>query len=319
MVKTIKGKRALVTGGAGFVGSHLVETLLEKDVEVYVLDIVQPIKGYFSAKKLGSQCQFIYGNVNEFNSIFDVVSKYQIEYIFHLAAQPIVEVAHVNPSQTLRTNIMGTVNVIESARLAPHVQGVIMASSDKAYGKLETDEYLEDHPLRGDHPYDVSKSAADLIARMYYSTYGVPVVTTRFGNIYGEGDPNYTRLIPSIVHAIVKGEVLQLRSDGKHVRELLYVKDVVDGYIMMAEQIDKVKGGAYNFAADDIYSVLELLKLIEGVIGENINHKILNTAKNEIPFQKLSSSKVKRDVGWKAKYSLESTINQIIEYYRERA
>lgn len=200
-----------------------------------------------------------------------------------------------------------------------------MARSPKAPGRwphgllpgggIKT-KYLEKDPLRGDHPYEVSKSSADLIAYSYYKTYNLPVAVTRFGNIYGEGDLNFSRIIPGIMKSIIKNEVLEIRSDGKYVRDYLYVKDVVNGYLLLADNIGKVKGEAFNFGSPETLSVINLIKLIEKSLKKEVNYKIINTAQNEIPYQSLDYSKVKKQLDWQPKSTLTKTIKNIKTWYK---
>lgn len=312
------GKNVLVTGGTGFVGSHLIEELIKQGANVITTFEYTDPKSYFKVKELDKKVTMVNIDIGHYDDVFDVVTKFDIEYIFHLAAQAIVDVAYNNPRRALESNIMGTVNVLESARLYPKIKAVVVASSDKAYGKLEKgkDTYVEIDPLRGDHPYDVSKSATDLIANMYAKTYQVPVTTTRFGNIYGEGDNNFSRIIPGIMMSIIKDEALEIRSDGKAVRDYLYVKDVVMGYLMLAERIDEVKGEVFNFGSNDTLSVIELIKEIEKSLKNKVSYKVLNIAKNEIPYQSLSFEKIKK-FGWKNKENVKTTAKRIYGWYED--
>src|SRR3990167_6173220 len=310
-----KNKNILVTGGTGFVGSHLVEELVNQGANVVTTFLELDPLSYFFTQGLNKKVVMVQSDVEDFEKMHDIITKNNIEYIFHLAAQALVETAFYNPKRTLTTNITGTVNILESARLFPKVKAVIVASSDKAYGKLNVvksrlyrDKYKESDALRGDHPYEVSKSAADLISFSYFKTYGVPVVTTRFGNIYGEGDLNFSRIIPGIIKSLITNERLELRSNGKFIRDYLYVKDVVSGYLLLAKNINKTKGEAYNFGSKETLSVLEVIKLIEKTLKKKINYKILNTAKNEIPYQSLDYSKIKKALGWNPKFSINKTI-----------
>lgn len=313
----LRDKNILVTGGTGFAGSHLVEALIPESSRVYVADIVMDPRSYFFKAALDQKTTVLDLDVNDFDALFDVVTKFKINAIFHLAAQPVVEVAYYNPRRTLITNVVGTINILESARLSNEVQAIIFASSDKAYGKLKDGEYRETDALRGDHPYDVSKSAADLIAQSYFNTYGLPIVITRFGNIYGEGDLNSSRIIPSIIKAIIDENTLALRSDGTHVRDYLYVKDVASGYLALAKNIDKTRGQAFNFGSSDTYNIKELIKLIEKSIGRKIPYKIVNDAINELPYQSLNYTKVRKMIGWEPKHTIVSTIDRIISYDRD--
>ena len=312
-----KNKKVLVTGGTGFVGSHLVSRLIELGAEVVTTNLLLEPKSYFAEQKLGEKVAVANVDITDFDAIHDLITKTYPEYIFHLAAQALVDVAFYNPLRTLDSNIMGTVNVLESARLYPKIKGVVVASSDKAYGKTNQKKYIEETPLRGDHPYEVSKSAADLICYSYFKTYGVPVTVSRFGNIYGEGDLNTSRIIPGALIALSRGETLQIRSDGKMVRDYLYVRDVVDGYLMLAENIDKTQGEAYNFGSNETLTVLEVLKTLEKSLGKKIPYKILNQAKNEIPYQSLNFSKIEKAFGWKPKYTITATAEKMRVWYED--
>lgn len=258
----------------------------------------------------------VQADITDFSRMFDLVTKHSIEYIFHVAAQPLVDVAYHNPKQTLESNILGTINILEASRLYPKIKGVIVASSDKAYGKLTKGKYREIDALRGDHPYEVSKSCTDLISYSYFKTYGVPVVTTRFGNIYGEGDLNFSRIIPGIMQSVINNETLDLRSNGKFIRDYLYVKDVVQGYLLLATQIEKIKGEAFNFGSNDTLSVLELIELVGDCVGAKVKHRILNIAKNEIPYQSLDFSKVKK-LGWTPKHRVKTVSEKIKSWYED--
>lgn len=314
MIK-LSGKKILVTGGTGFVGSHLVEKLVEQKATVITTYQTLNPYSYFFTQNLEKKTLMMNVDVCNFNQIFNIVTKNNIEYIFHLAAQPLVEPAYYNPKQTLYTNILGTINTLEAARLFSTVKGIIVASSDKAYGKLHKEKYLETDALRGDHPYEVSKSSADLICYAYFKTYNSPVVTTRFGNVYGEGDLNFSRLIPGLMTAISKKTSFLIRSNGKYVRDYLYVKDVVEGYLLLVEHIEKVKGESFNFGSQETLSVLELIKLVQKNLNAKIPYKILNTAKNEIPYQSHDYSKIKRKLGWQPSFSITKTISKIYDWY----
>jgi CDP-glucose 4,6-dehydratase len=316
--KIFNGKNVLVTGGTGFVGSHLVEELINQGANVTTtFEYIDP-SSYFIKKGLDKKVIMANIDIGQFDKVMDLITKLEIEYIFHLAAQAIVTTAYANPLRTLESNIMGTANIMESARLYPKVKAVVVASSDKAYGKLGAgkDTYIETDPLRGDHPYDVSKSATDLICNMYFKTYQVPVVTTRFGNIYGEGDNNFSRIIPGIMMSLFNNERLELRSDGKAVRDYLYVKDVVNGYLMLAEKIDETKGEAFNFGSNDTLSVIGLIEEIEKALEMKAPYTVLNIAKNEIPYQSLSYEKIKK-LGWKNENNVESTTKEIYKWYKD--
>jgi len=313
----LKNKNILVTGGTGFIGSHLIEELIKNQVNVYTTFQEVIPYSYFFSQNLDTKTVMIDADVSDFDKMFDIVTKFKIDYVFHLAAQSLVEVAYHNPKKTFSSNILGTINILECARLYPKIKGVIIASSDKAYGKLNGGQYKESDPLRGDHPYEVSKSCADLIAHSYYKTYGLPVVTTRFGNVYGEGDLNFCRLIPGIMRAIIRDETLEIRSNGKYVRDYLYVKDVVNGYLLILKNLDNAVGEAFNFGSKDNLSVIDLISLVEDVLNKKIKYKILNTAKNEIPYQSLDFSKIKNRLSWKPNHSISRIIKLVYKWYQQ--
>lgn len=313
-MEKLTGANILVSGGTGFVGSHLVEELL-----TYGNSIVIPYRSrnpfsYFFNKNLDQKSILVHADLREEKNIFELLVKYEIEYVFHLAAQAIVPTAFYHPLDTFHTNIMGTAYLLDAARRCPYVRGVVVASSDKAYGKSKT-VYKESDALKGDHPYEVSKSCADLIATSYFKTYGVPVVITRFGNIYGEGDLSFSRIIPGIMQSIIRKYPLEIRSDGTFTRQYLYVKDVVRGYIMLMEHIEKIKGDAFNFGSEEDMSVLDLIYLVEKILKRKIQYVIKNQAINEIPSQSLDYTKIKALLSWVPKYSLRSTAQAILRWY----
>lgn len=314
-MSSLKGKNILVTGGTGFVGSHLVEALAESKANVVTTYQTINPQSYFASKGLSAKVTMVPIDICQYDKVFDVVTKFHIDTIFHLAAQPLVDVAYYNPRRTLESNINGTINILESARLYPKVQSIIVASSDKAYGKLKSGKYTETDALQGDHPYEVSKSAADLITSSYVKTYHLPAVITRFGNIYGEGDLNFSRIIPGIMQSIITGETLELRSNGKFIRDYLYVKDVVNGYLLLAKNMKKVKGEAFNFGSEETITVLQLISLIQKILGKKVKFIIKNTQKNEIPYQSLDYKKIKKQLDWSQHYTLKNTLRSIYEWY----
>lgn len=314
-VEVVKGKTILVTGGAGFIGSHLVKELIKRKAKVIVVDIVIHPQSFFLSEKLKQEV--IYKNIDIRNK--EKVSRFFIktkpDYVFHLAAEPIVGVSYKNPYDTFMTNVIGTVNILEAVRKVKNTKAIIVASSDKAYGKTEK-PYAEDSPLHGDHPYDVSKSCTDLIAQTYYRTYKLPVIITRFGNVYGEGDIHFERIIPGICKSVIQNQRLDIRSDGTYIRDYIYVKDVAYAYLFLLEKHKGIIGEAFNFSSNDTFSVLKLINKLESVMNTRIPYKILNNAKNEIPYQHLEDSKIKK-LGWKNRYAMEQTIPDILSWYRK--
>lgn len=312
-----KGTHVLVTGGTGFVGSHVIEALLKRGAHVITTYVIEDPLSYFKSKGFERKVTKVRFDVRDCEGMKHLIARFNVEYVLHLAAQPLVDVALENPLYTLDTNIMGTVAVLEASRVAKSVRGVIVASSDKAYGKHGIKKYAETDRLQGDHPYEVSKSAADLICTSYMHTYALPVVTTRFGNIYGEGDMNLSRIIPGIMDAVINKRSLEIRSDGTYVRDYLYVKDVARGYLQLLDSFHEAQGNAFNFGSKETLSVLEVVKTLEKVLRRKVSYKLLNTASNEIPYQSLDFAKIKKKIGWVPRYTLKRTIPGMYRWYKK--
>jgi len=305
-----KFKNVLVTGGAGFIGGHLVDKLVRKNYRVVVID------DFSSGRKenINSRTKFYKTDIRD-KKIFQIFKKEKPDFVFHLAAKPIVEEIYKNPLEAIETNIIGTANVLEASRSLDNLKGVIVVSSDKVYGKTKP-PYKETTPFFPDHPYEVSKAAADLEAQCYFRTYGLPVVIVRFSNVFGPRDIYFNRIIPGIFKSILKNQELLIRSDGKMIREYIFIEDIVDGCLKAAENIKKIKGEAFNFGSKHIFSVLELIKKIEAILDIKINYKILNIAKNEIPEQYLDWSKAKEKLNWRPKISFEEGIKKSFKWYQ---
>jgi len=313
-----KGKRVLITGYEGFLGSNLTKCLLKLKAEISGLDIVTKRKKTILTRKELRAINIVKGSVEDLALVNRIVKKERIEIVFHLAAEALVGDCLKEPLKGFSTNIKGTWNILESARLNKSIKAIIVASSDKAYGSHSNLPYRETAALSGMHPYDVSKSCADLITHAYYHTYRVPVVITRCGNIFGPGDFNFSRIIPDCFRSIVKNKVLAIRSDGKFIRDYVYVDDIVNGYIALAEKMRALKlyGEAFNFSDENPISVLNLVKKVYRISGKKPNHKVLNKAKYEIKKQYLSSRKARKILGWKPKNNLDQALRETFNWYK---
>src|SRR5258708_26764554 len=309
----IAGSTVLITGGAGFIGSHLVKELVKRKAKVVITDLIIHPQSFFAVENLKKDTIYKKVDIRDKEQVSHIFKTYTPQYIFHLAAEPIVATSYDNPYNTFMTNIIGTVNILDACRYNSKTKAVIVASSDKAYGKTKK-PYRETSPLQGDHPYDVSKSCTDLIAQTYYKTYGLPVIITRFGNVYGEGDIHFDRIIPGLCKSILKNEVLDIRSDGTYIRDYIYAGDVVLAYILLLKKYNKIAGEAFNVSADVSFTVLTLIKKTERVLKRKVSYKILNTARNEIPYQHLLNKKIKK-LCWKASFSLEKRHQNTFAWY----
>jgi CDP-glucose 4,6-dehydratase len=312
------GKNVLVTGGNGFLGSWLVNDLVQKGANVTCI-VKDPIEGS-NIEMLGivDNIKAVKGDVADFDCVKKAMRESNTEVCFHIAAQAIVGIANKNPTQTFEANIKGTWVVLEACRQLG-VKRVVVASSDKAYGEHEKLPYKEDFCLNGLTPYETSKSCTDLIARTYANTYGMAVAVTRCGNIYGGGDMNMSRIIPGTILSVLKDESPIIRSDGTPIRDYIYVLDIVNAYITLAEQLDRTEviGKAFNFGTKTPVSVLDLAKKIIQQAGKSIEPNVLNEAKNELQEQYLDWSMAKEVLGWQPQFDLDKGLKETIDWYRD--
>jgi CDP-glucose 4,6-dehydratase len=260
------------------------------------------------------------GDVRDQATMERVLGEYEIDTVIHLAAQTIVGIANRNPVSTFETNIAGTWSLLEACRRSSAVKQIVVASSDKAYGEHEQLPYTEDAPLMGQHPYDVSKSCADLIAQTYAATYDLPVAVTRCGNFYGGGDLNWNRLVPGTIRSVLRGQRPVIRSDGKFVRDYFYAEDGAAANMLLAEQMssdESLRGQAFNFSNEIQVTVLELVDRILKSMGSKLEPDVRNEAVNEIRHQYLSAEKARRLLGWGPLFTLDEGLRMTIEWYKE--
>ena len=310
-----------VTGGTGLIGGSLVRRLVEggADVVCLVRDWV-PQSPLVSGGLLG-KVKVVRGDVNDQELMERALGEYEVDTVIHLAAQTIVGIANRNPVSTFETNVRGTWSLLEACRRSPTVRQIVVASSsDKAYGDHENLPYTENAPLQGQHPYDVSKSCADLLAQAYGVTYGLPVAITRCGNFYGGGDLNWNRIVPGTVRSVLRGQRPIIRSDGNYVRDYFYAEDGAAANMTLAEKLaenPELRGQAFNFSNETQVTVLELVEKILQMMNSTFTPEVRNEATNEIRHQYLSAEKARRILGWRPLFTLDEGLRPTIDWYKD--
>jgi CDP-glucose 4,6-dehydratase len=315
-----RDRPTLVTGGTGLVGGWLTQRLVENGASVVCLVRDWVPRSMLLAGDLAAKVTLVRGDIRDQEALERILGEYEIDTVLHLAAQTIVPIANRNPVSTFESNIGGTWTVLEACRRSPAVKQVVYASSDKAYGECDTLPYDESTPLRGSHPYDVSKSCGDLIAQSYAKSYGLPVAITRCGNFFGGGDLNWNRIVPGTIRSVLRGERPVIRSDGTLIRDYFYVEDGAAAYMLLAERLAddrKLTGAAYNFSNEMQLTVREIVEKILAQMGAGREFDVRNEATNEIPHQYLSAKRAREELGWKPLFSLESGLERTIDWYRE--
>ncbi len=312
-------KHVLVTGATGIVGSWLCEELVRRGAFVVAMVRDDDPQSRFYTDGISKRCTIMRGDLVHLDHCMRAINDYDVETIFHLGAQTIVGAALRDPLDCFESNIKGTYNLLEAMRRLPDLaKCMVVASSDKAYGESEVLPYTEDMPLRGRHPYDVSKSCTDLLADTYAHTYGLNITVARCGNIYGAGDLNWSRIVPGTIRSVLAGQRPILRSSGGNIRDYIYVRDVVSAYCTLAEQSTRpeIAGQAFNFSPETSISVVDIVQAVGRVMGVPVEPVIMNTAKSEILNQTLDSSKAHALLSWSASWSLEDGLRETVEWYR---
>jgi CDP-glucose 4,6-dehydratase len=314
-----RGRRVLVTGATGVVGSWVAKALLERGATVVTLALDVDPRSELVTSGDFSQLVVIYGGLEDYSIVERAVGAWDVDTVIHLAAQSLVGQALRSPVTTFEANVRGTWHLLEACRIhASALSAVVVASSDKAYGSADDLPYTENTPLRAEHPYDVSKACADLIAQSYHRTYGLPVQVARCGNIYGGGDLNFSRIVPGTIRSLCRGERPIIRSDGTFIRDYLYVKDAASAYLRLAEAaFEGTVGHTVNFSGGARHTVLEAVGAVAAAVGGPLlEPDIRNTASAEIHEQWLSSEKARALLGWEPEYSFEQGLEETVAWYR---
>jgi CDP-glucose 4,6-dehydratase len=315
-----RDRPTLVTGATGLLGGWLVRRLVAADADVVCLVRDWVPQSELAQSGMLDRVKVVRGDVRDQALLERTLGEYEIATVLHLAAQAIVSIANRNPVSTFETNVRGTWRLLEACRRSPAVKQIVVASSDKAYGAHDVLPYDEDAPLRGVYPYDVSKSCADLIARSYAASFGLPVVVTRCGNFYGGGDLNWNRIVPGTIRSALRGQRPVIRSDGNYVRDYFYVEDGAAAYMLLAERLaarPDLRGEAFNFSNEIQVTVLELARKILALMGSDLEPEIRNEASNEIRRQYLSAAKARRELEWSPLFDLDGGLTNTIQWYRE--
>ena len=315
-----RDRPVFVTGATGLVGGWLVRELVAAGADVITLIRDHVPRSELVSSGLIDRVRAVRGDVRDQETLERALGEYEIATVIHLAAQTTVGVANRNPISTLDTNIRGTWALLEASRRTPTVQQIVIASSDKAYGDQDVLPYTEDAPVLGRHPYDVSKSCADLLAQMYARTYGLPVCVTRCGNFFGGGDLNWNRIVPGTIRSVIRGERPVIRSDGRYIRDYLYVEDGARVYMLLAEKLaasPALAGEVFNFSYEHQVTVMDLVARILDVMGSTLEADVRNEASNEIMKQYLDASKAKRMLGWSPAFTFDAGLRATVDWYKE--
>jgi len=316
-----KNRNVLVTGSTRLPGAWLTEALLERGANVTCLIRDQVPMSRLVRGGAIERVNIVRGGLEEFDVVLRAVNEYEIDSVFHLAAQTIVGTATRSVLSTFESNIKGTWNLLEACRMCDKiVKRIVMASSDKAYGDHEKLPYSEDEPLNGRYPYDASKACAEILAFSYAETFALPVATTRCGNLYGGGDLNYSRIVPGTIRSALLGERPIVRSDGKLIRDYFYVEDAVGAYLHLAEKFDELNlgGQAFNFGTSTPKNVLEMVALVLAAAGrQDLEAVVLDQVSNEIRAQYLDCTKAGEVLGWKPQFTMEAGLEKTVAWYRE--
>jgi CDP-glucose 4,6-dehydratase len=311
------GRSVLVTGAAGLLGGWVCRKLADAGARVGGLDIDWP---HGTVLDKGDPVRRIDGDVRDRGTMDRVLQEEAIDTVIHLAAQAMVGPANEDPVETFEHNILGTWVTLDACRRRPEVTGIVVASSDKAYGDHAGKPYEEGSALLGRHPYAASKACTDVLAQTYAESFDLPVAITRCGNMFGGRDTEWSRIVPGTIRSVLKGERPVIRSDGRFIRDYFFVEDAADAVLALAEAVatrPEIRGEAFNFGADARLSVLEIVERILRLMDSDLEPDVRNEAVNEIPEQRVSAQKAHEALGWSPAHSLDEGLARTVDWYRD--
>jgi len=316
------GRPCLVTGATGFGGSHLSENLLERGAIVYALDRVFPRNSYLVRQGLEQRVHYVQGDIRDLDLLRTTIERYEIDSIFHLAAQPLAPMSNVLPFETLSINALGTYTVLEAMRTTQCAKNLIFASSGAHYGATTTDRPIaEDDALCGAvNLYGPSKTAADVAVRSYASVFKLRAAVCRFMNTYGPGDTNFSRIVPRGVRSLLRAEPYDFgdRDDGSTRLDFLHIRDMTQAYIAVAEHMDVAQGEAFNFGRGQPVSTSELARLLSRAHDGGERTPLFHGAPRKVPVVKyLDIAKAQRLLGWQPQTPLDRGLHETVAWYRE--
>lgn len=315
------GRPCLVTGGTGFGGSHLCARLLDLGAKVYVLDRVFPHNSFLALQGLAPRLEFLQGDIRDLDGLRLAFERYQIDTVFHLAAQPIAPMSNVLPMETLSVNALGTYSVLEAMRGSSATKRLVFASSGAYYGTTTTDRAIreDDSPCAASNIYAPSKVAGDVAVRAYANIYGIKAAVCRFMNTYGPGDTNFSRIVPRAIRNVMTGAPYEFgdRDDGTTRLDYLYIRDMANAYLKLAEHLDTVSGEAFNFGRGHAVSTREITKLVSRVFDKGDREPLFHGAARAVPVVKyLDIQKAKEHLDWQPSTSLEQGLSETVDWYR---
>ena len=311
------GKNVFITGANGFLGSHITSLLIERGVRPTVLIYEENPGGIFEQQNLAARARVVRGDIRDFALLNDTIRNYAIDSVFHLAAHSIADQALEDPLAALEVNVKGTWNILEAGRRNPGVQRIVVASSEKAYGQHETVPYSEStHYLCAEYPYEVSKACVDLISRSFHRAFGLPVCVTRCSNVYGPGDLKMSRIVPQTISRLHAGEAPVIRGTVESLRDYVYVGDVAEAYIMLAEKIGEgLRGEAFNFSTNTPLSALNVIAAISAQMAKHISPTVSAVEGMDAHHQYSSYEKAKQCLGWEPRHTFEEGLQKTIPWY----